>query len=274
MNSTMRTFVTLHSDVRAIFTKEIRSMLRERRGWLIPVIYVLVLGAVAGLFVVTTQNEYPYDARDEAILGQILAGVVAVVQTIALVIFAPLVGAATIAGERERGTFSVLLSSPVNRFAIGLGKSMVAVLYCLMLLTASLPVSAMALLFGGPDIGALLGLYFSHAVLGTTMTLIGVAVSTLFRRTWTAAFVAIGTTAAITILTLGLGALELRHEHWGDRSMPFVLYFNPGFFLPLFFDGDGEWVRPGMWFLHYAAMGSMALVSLGSALSRLTRVRD
>jgi ABC-2 type transport system permease protein len=269
MSQSTRSVLAMQSDILAIFTKEFRSMLRERRGWMIPVIYVLVLGSVAGLFLITV-GENGSDSQ----LGQVLAGVVAVVQTLALVTFAPLVGAASIAGERERGTFSVLLSAPVDRLAIGIGKSMVAVLYCMVLLTASLPVAAMSLLFGGPDIGALAGLYFSHAVLGTTMTLIGVAVSTLFRRTWTAAFVAIGTTAALTILTLALGALSLDSNSWDEKGVPFVLYFNPGFFLPLFFDGDGSWIRPGAWFLHYAAMGSMALASLVYALYRLSRTRD
>ncbi len=251
----------------AVFRKEFRSMLREKRGWLVPVVYVALLGSVGSIFLVA----FGESQRDTSELGQVMAGVVAIVQMLALHVFAPLVGAAAIAGERERGTFTVLLASPVDRMSLGVGKA-AAVLYCGVLLCATLPVAAIAFVFGGPDWQSLAGLYLTHAVVAVTLVSFGLAVSTVFQRTWTASFVAIGVAMGLAVVTLAIATLSASLKEWDD-GVPWVLFFNPGFSLALFFDGDGSWAQPSMWWLHYAALLSMAAVAFAYTLFRLRRQR-
>ena len=70
-----------------------------------------------------------------------------------------MVGAAAIAGERERGTLSLLLASPVNRLAIAPAKALACTLYLAMLMAGSLPVAATALLaaFSGLSVEKIVG---------------------------------------------------------------------------------------------------------------------
>lgn len=253
----------------AIFIKEFRGLLRERRGWLIPVIESGLLGGIACLTLAIT----PTGSSDVPRVGQFLGGVVAVVQMVALHVFAPLVGATAIAGERERGTFQVLLAAPVDRRAIGTGKLAAAILYCLVLLSASLPVSALSYALGGMDAAAMLGLYATHFVVATMLVALGLAVSTLFQRTWTASFVALASAAGLILLTVILAMLFEGVDDW-DSAFPPVLLFNPGLSLFLFFDGNGEWATLSLWWGHLGAMLVVAAGALAFALRKLGRQRS
>lgn len=251
-----------------IFRKELRSLLRERRGWLVPVVYTGLLAAVVYLFLVPAARNGGY-ASD---IGQMLAGVVAVVQSLILFVVAPLQGASAIAGERERGTLTLLLASPIRRPAIGLGKAAAGILYTLVLLSGSLPIAAISLLFGGPDAATLAGLYLTHVIIAVTLVCLGLAVSTALHRTWSATLVAIGLGVGLAVVTTAVWvALGSRHgshfeNHW-------VLAFNPGFGMALFLGGD-EIGSPGAWLQHYAAMLTIAGASLAFTMARLRRMRD
>jgi ABC-2 type transport system permease protein len=256
--------------VNPILRKELRSLLRERRGWLVPVCYAAVLSAVVYLVLAPTVR----GGASGTEVGQTLAGVVAVVQAIALLLVAPLVGAATIAGERERGTLTALLASPVSRRALGLGKAAAAILYTLVLMTGSLPVAAVSLFFGGPDAATLAGLYTTHAVVAVALVCVGMAISTLFQRTWAATLLAIGTTLGLVVLTLAVfAATGGMRAHGFEPPHTLVLAFNPGYGLALFFGGDEIGSRAA-WLEHYAAMLVLAATGLGVAVSRLRRMRD
>ena len=94
-----------------VLRKELRGLLRERRAWLVPMVYAASLAAIVYLFFIPASRA----RADASELGSTLAGVVAVMQAIAVAIFAPLIGAAAVAGERERGTWTSLLASPMGR---------------------------------------------------------------------------------------------------------------------------------------------------------------
>jgi len=199
--------------------------------------------------------------------------VLAVVQLLALHILAPLVGAATIASERERGTFSVLVASPVSRTAIATGKMAAAYLYCLMLLAGSLPVATLAHLLGGPDTGALLGLYLGHAVVAGTLVALGFATSTLFHRTWSASFVAIGLVAGLAVgSAMMMAVMGGPHSLFGAEHI--VMAGNSFASLFLFMDGRASWVTPGTWWLHFAAMALLATGAFVFGLRRLRHARQ
>lgn len=254
----------------AILIKELRSMLREKRGFLVPMAYAAVLSAAVFLFLLASRegNSNPQEA------GIVIGGIVAVVQSVALVIFAPLVGAAGIAGERERGTWLPLIASPATRASIALGKLAASSCYVLLLLSVSLPIGGLSVLYGGMDLSTLIGLYLTHAVLGVTLVSVGLAVSTALQRTWSAAMISIALAFGLGVFTLalffGLGGAE----HSSSRWLRAILYFNPGYSLFLFFAGDFAPGAQADWLWHYLAMAVIGASAAGLLVARLRRTRE
>lgn len=258
-----------------VLRKELRSMLRERRGWLVPVVYAAVLASAVYLFFLPADR----GGAGASELGSMLAGLVAVMQAFAVAIFAPLVGAGAIAGERERGTWTRLLAAPIARRRVGLGKAAAAALYVALLLAVSLPVAGLSLLFGGADLAALGGLYLTHAVLGLTLACVGLWVSTLFHRTWTAALVAVAIALGLAVFTIAVFAALGGFDSVPAGAEPpewkkWVLYFNPGYGLALFFGGDTDVESAAGWWKHYGAMAAIAAAALALTLSRLRSIRE
>lgn len=250
-----------------VLFKELRSLLRERRGFLVPMIYAAVLSAAVFLFFVSVEDKPP------AMVGSTIAGEVAVIQLIVIGIFAPLVGAGAIAGERERGTWLALLASPVARWRIAAGKAAASALYVILLLSVSVPIAALSLLFGGADLSVLAGLYLTHALVGVTLALVGLAFSTLFQRTWTAALVAVGATFGLIIFTLAIGAaLGSLRTHAPFHGGP--MYFNVCYSWLLFFSGDGDADSRVRWLFHFLAIGSIGAASFMFVLRRVRRMCD
>jgi ABC-type transport system involved in multi-copper enzyme maturation permease subunit len=247
-----------------VLLKEVRSLLRERRGFLVPMVYAAVLSATTYMFFIGKWNQ------DPASLGQTIAGAVAVMQLVAVAIFSPLIGASAIAGERERGTWFSLLASPVPRWRIATGKASASALYVLLLLSVSLPIAALSLLFGGTDLAVLAGIYVTHALVGVTLSLLGLAISTLFQRTWTATLVAVALSLGLVIFTLALFA-AVRD---GSSSRHGPLYLNIGYSLGLFFAGDADVGSRVRWLWHYAALAALAAASFAFVVRRLRRSCD
>jgi len=249
-----------------VLLKEARALLRERRGFLVPMVYAAVLSAAVFMFFLS------YARREPAMLGSTIAGEVAIIQLIAIAIFSPLLGAAAIAGERERGTWLSLLASPVARWRIAVGKAAACALYIGLLLSVSLPVAALSLLFGGTDLAVLAGIYVTHAILGVSLALLGLAISTMFQRTWTAALVSIGAALGLIVFTFALsfavgGGDRISRDDW-------PMYFNICYSWGLFFSGDYDMDSRMRWLWHFLAMGSIGAVSFGVLLRRLRRMCD
>jgi ABC-type transport system involved in multi-copper enzyme maturation permease subunit len=243
-------------------------MLRERRAWLVPVVYAAVLATAVYLFFLPQSM-----GGDPTALGRTFAGLVAAIQAVAVGIFAPLVGAGTLAGERERGTFTTLLASPIARHRIVTGKTIAAVLYVFLMLSVSVPIASLSLLFGGADLATIAGAYLTHGVLGVSLVCMGVAASTLFGRTWTASIVAVGLAFGLCIFTFGLFAAVDGFDRFerGPSWTHGILWFNPAYNLFLFFAGDQLTAQVGGFWEHYAALLLIAAVCFGFAVRRVAR---
>jgi ABC-type transport system involved in multi-copper enzyme maturation permease subunit len=253
-----------------IFRAEVRGLLRERRAWLVPMIYAAVLAATAHMILWETSRVEERSAQ----FGPAIASVVAVVQTIAVVLLGAVMGAASIAGERDRGTWTRLLSSPIERWRIAAGKVSSITLYILTLLLISLPIATLSLLRGGTDVAALVGLYATHAVIGVTVACISMAISSMFHRTWAAVLVALAVTFGLMIFT---GTVALSFTSSGGQSTAWsdaVLFFNPVYGTYLFFSGDADGSSPVRWAFHYAAMAAMAGASIAFVCAKLRRMCD
>jgi ABC-type transport system involved in multi-copper enzyme maturation permease subunit len=251
--------------VSPILRKELRSMLRERRSWIVPTLYAAVLGSSVYLIVL---------ASGESGAGGVeLTGIVASIQWAAVFLLGPLLGAAGIASEREQGTWTRLLASPVARHSIVTGKVVAAWLYVVLMLSVSAPIAGLSLLLGGTDLTVLSGLYFTQAVVGFVFVAFGLAASSVFHRTWVASVVALAWTLGLALFTTVV-LVATSHDHDPFKEHAWLLSFNPGYGMVLFFDGERELGSLGSWWGYLGAMGAMGGAALGFVYRRVAVARE
>ena len=248
-----------------ILRKEMRSLLRERRGWLVPCLYGALLSSIA-LMSGRAPAETNIDPRPFAIAA---ASAVAGLQTVVVGLIAPILGAASIASERERGTWMRLLGAPIARSQIAAGKVAATGMYVVLVLLVPLPVLALTLLFGGMDGASLAGLYTAHLLLGVALGCLGLAVSTAFHRTWVATVVAIALVSTLTVAAeMGAHSIQVvsnGHSLWAD----IVQSFSPIRGTELFFSGDRMEGSRRLWAMHFGALAGMAAVAVALVAARL-----
>jgi ABC-type transport system involved in multi-copper enzyme maturation permease subunit len=144
----------------------------------------------------------------------------------------------------------------------------------------SVPVAALGLLLGAIDLPTLAGLYLAHAVMGLALLSLGLAVSTLFGRTWTAGLVSVGLVLALatlgSTLSATLAALLAPERLEAYRPLAFLpMAFTPFYGTVLFLSGSMFEAWSGFpWAEHLLAMGAIAVLALGFAARRIGEARD
>jgi len=255
--------------------KELRQRMRERRGWLLPTLYLVALGAVVIFFYyfeVTIRR--PWDAR--GLQGSEIGGALFLVLTYAqlsiLLLLAPVFSAGSITIEKEQRTLTGLLTSLLTPLEIWWGKFFASSLFLVLLLVSSLPVLSLVFAFGG--IGPL------QIVLATLTTLfvlatvssIGLYCSAYFRRSVHATAVTYAAIIVITALSAITFAIlmsqwerqrQVRTELRAAQGAPTTteaatgpitpplwvrapLYVNPYFLVTLSFGTAEDWANDGV----------------------------
>lgn len=139
-----------------------------------------------------------------------------------------------VAGEVERGTLPLILTYPVSRTAILVGKALAHVAILTLALTAGYGAAAAVALAVDPDAGqglaALLRLVWSSIVLGATFLGFGYAISARSRRPSGAAGLVIGVwLVAVVLYDLALlaGVVADNGGIFTTRIFPLTLLANP-----------------------------------------------
>jgi len=164
-----------------IIGKELKSLLRSRRAFVLALVYVLVLSAVV-LTMCPTEGATP-DVGGRS--RQIFAAIV-VTQMAMLLLFAPPLAATAITTEKDARTYESLYCTHLSAADIVFGKIAGALGYMLILVVLSLPVAGMSLALGGVGRGELFLAYAILVAAGLLFALVGVAVSALARRSFSA----------------------------------------------------------------------------------------
>ncbi len=200
--STAREFA---SAVQTIMVKELRSRFRGRRAFVVLTVYLallaLILYGVYTLLASTRQGiGFGGAATASAIIGQAIFGVLSAFELLLICFIAPGFTAGAISLEREKQTLDLLVSTPMRPGAIVVGKLLAALAFILLMITAAIPLNAIAFMYGGVTIGDLVRqqvVLFSAALgLGT----IGLFFSALLKRTQAATVL---TYCAMLTLTVG-----------------------------------------------------------------------
>ncbi|HMF16214.1 MAG TPA: ABC transporter permease [Gemmataceae bacterium] len=133
-----------------IFAREWLTLPRRPRHYLARSFYLLVLWVLAlTAWQITVGWEQPATLGDTARFGLFLFQVFVCVQLALLLFFSALSAASTIAQEKDRRTFILLLLTDLRNYEIVLGKLLGSLLQILLLLAGMVPILFLNVLLGG-----------------------------------------------------------------------------------------------------------------------------
>jgi ABC-2 type transport system permease protein len=231
--------------------KELNLRMRERRGWILPSLYLVILGAVAVLayYLVTQETR----TKQGAEIGVAMFLTAAYTQLVLLLLLAPVFSAGTLTIEKEQRTLAGLLTSLLSPFQIWWGKFVAALLFVLLLILIGMPVLSLAFAFGGVGLWEVGMATITTIVIVGAMSALGLYWSSVFRRSVHATAVSYASTIVLTVVTaiiFGIVVSTLKSkDSWMD--IPFAvkapMYLNPLFFLTMSFSSRQqlypEWFR-------------------------------
>ncbi|HEY1064963.1 MAG TPA: ABC transporter permease subunit, partial [Pirellulales bacterium] len=104
-------------------------------------------------------------------------------QFVMISLLTPAFAAGSMAGEKERGTFELLISSPLRPGAILLGKLLSSLCYIAVVIFSSLPIVMICLPLGGVNFYEVIAAYVILILSATTFGWLCLACSLYFART-------------------------------------------------------------------------------------------
>ena len=240
--------------------KELRQRMRERRGWILPSLYLLALCAIIS-FVYYEQASETRGMQQGWQFGVELFLTLAYSQLALLLLMAPIFSAGALTIEKEQRTLPGLLTSLLGPVQIWWGKFAASLMFILLLLVIGMPVLSAVFAFGGVGPWEI-SLYWSST----------------FRRSVHATAVSYVTVVLMTVVTLIIFAIAMSRTHavGGWHAIPAMvkapLYLNPLFFLTTALVPKNQ-LYPE-WFECLGAFVAVALLCAGLTLRNLRRSGD
>ena len=187
----------------AVLAKELRTRMRGRRAAVVITVYLLLLSTLGGMMLYSQLQELRLGLNPgmAASVGLQLFGTLSQVQLFLVIFIVPGLTGPAIAGERDRQTLELLLSTQVSALWIVLGKLLASLSYVLLLMVASLPLFSLVFLFGGVSPGQVALAFVISLVSALTLGAMGVFLSVLIRRGPTATVIAYAVTFMLLIGT-------------------------------------------------------------------------
>jgi ABC-type transport system involved in multi-copper enzyme maturation permease subunit len=193
-------------ELNPVLIKELRSRMRGARAFVLLTIDLLILGAVTLLFYAAVADASTSGLDSGRTIGKVLFLLVAGVALIEVCLITPALTAGSIAGEKERQTYDLLVASLLSPWQIVWGKLSAALSFALLLILSIVPLKSLAFLFGGVSLTevviALVGLVATAVFYAT----IGIFWSAALRSTLGATSLALG---SIIMMLLGIPFLVL-----------------------------------------------------------------
>lgn len=187
--------------VNPVLTRELFGRIRGRNAWLILSGYLTIIGAITLLiYAVFISSANPNDPNTARTIGKSIFFTVMTAALVQVCFLSPSLTAGAIVGEKERQTYDLLLASLLSPLQIVTGKLLSAIAFALLLITASLPIAGLSLLFGGITAQEILIGVISLLITAICYAAIGLFWSTVMRSTLGATVMAQGTVIAILLL--------------------------------------------------------------------------
>jgi ABC-type transport system involved in multi-copper enzyme maturation permease subunit len=266
--------------------KELRQRLRERRAWLLPTLYLLVLsGTVSFAYYLGTDVEMQSQREVQgADIGLAIFLTVVFTQIVVLLLMAPVFSAGSITIEKEQRTLAGLLTSLLTAPQIWWGKFVAAMLYLLLLLSSALPLLALSFAFGGVEPAQLVRATASTVLVLASICALGLWCSATFRRSIHSTAACYGIVLVLSVVTAVVFGILM--SRWSSHNMGILgrgegppayvqapLFLNPLY--PLFSMMDDpdfrQFIYPTSSWMLFAALGCLAAAF---AMRRLQRSGD
>lgn len=223
-----------------IFESSARRRMRTVKTPAIVTVYAAVMAALA------LAQMTPFWGQGTTV-GAMRLGVecyiwMTALQLLLIILVAPALSALSIAGERERQTFDLLLVTGVGPFSIVWGKLMESFAFLALLILCGAPAMALSVVTGGVTLADIALTLLMLMLTAFAALSVGMLVSTLTRRTITAIIASYLAVLAIGALSWGLakhGPLAAKYSVESLRrlsglpawriiaGMPVTIFFNP-----------------------------------------------
>lgn len=191
----------------AVGSKELRGRMRGPRAFIALTFYLALLaGFTVMVYLIqrqlaTSQAAFgggnPYLSAQ---VGQTVFATLLLLQTLLVLFLAPAATSGAISLEREKQTLDLLAATPVSTLAIVVGKLASALAFVVVLVLASIPLTAVVFVFGGVAPGDMLRGYLVLLATAVGFGAVGLFFSSLTRRTQSATVV---TYLAVLVLVVG-----------------------------------------------------------------------
>jgi ABC-2 type transport system permease protein len=185
-----------------VLVKELRGRIRGRRALIMMTVYLSLTAIVTLLIYLAVASSYNTITISSNAGREIGRAIFLTVMTAALLqvcVITPSLTAGSIAGEKERQSYDLLITTMLSPLQIALGKLVAALSFAALLIIAILPMAGLAFLFGGVT-----GTEFLIAIAGLAMTSllyasVGIFWSTVMRGTLAATVMAQGTVILVLV---------------------------------------------------------------------------
>lgn len=182
-----------------IIQRELVGTLRMGRAFGLQLVLILVL---LGLVLIKWPSDSLAEqsgAQSQQVLRVFVYGLLALVM-----LLAPAFPATSIVREREQGTLTLLLNSPMNRWKILFGKLAGVLGFVLLLMILSLPAAAACFAMGGVDLRSTFGpIYLILGLLALEYAVLGLWVSSRAGSADSALRITYGLVLLLSIISLG-----------------------------------------------------------------------
>lgn len=212
------------SQVRVIATKEFRDRIRNR--WVLAVALIFSLFALAIAYFGTAQQGSVGFRSIDVTVASLVSLVIYLVPLIALIL-----GYDAIVGEKERGSLELLLSMPISRFEILLGKylGLAAALASSTVLGFGAGLLPLAAQLGSNDLYHYAGFVLSAILMGMAFLSLSLLVSVVTLDRVRASGIAIALWFFFVLIfdLLLMGALVVSQGNLGSGVFAALLMLNP-----------------------------------------------
>jgi ABC-type transport system involved in multi-copper enzyme maturation permease subunit len=227
-----------------VLVKELRGRMRGARAFVLLTIYLAILSLVTLLLYTALAETAGTDLNAGRQIGKGLFLVTAAVALIEVCIITPSLTAGSIAGEKERQTYDLLIASLLTPWQIVWGKLAAALAFALLMILAILPVMSLAFLFGGVSLAEVLIALVGLVSTAVFYAAVGLFWSSIMRSTLGATSFALG---SIILMLLGVPFL----------AVIFTLIFGSG--------NTAEWTRSAVFvYLGGAFISTHPFIALGT----------
>lgn len=188
-------------ELNPILVKELRSRMRGPRAFLLISLYLLVLSIAVVLLYMAATRDSSTNVSAGREIGKALFLTIGAIALTQVCLITPTLTAGSIAGERERQSYDLLLASPLSSWQIVLGKLGAALAFALLMVLAVLPLMAMAFLFGGVSPAELFVALIALLVTCISYACVGIFWSAIMGSSLSATSFALG---SVLLFLLGL----------------------------------------------------------------------